>query len=191
MAKDSQRLEQEFIAAAREKTGHTVGEWMTIIRDAGIESKNNTILKWLKDTHHLNHLQANFLTGIYLNDGKPVYDYAVLFQKLFEGKDNLKPIYQALEQRVGEQYDDVDFIPTRNYVSIEGKRCFACATLMKDRIRVGLDLGDTPVGDYVQKAKGLGAMPNLTHMVEISAIDDVNDKLMGYFQQAYDRVHRK
>jgi hypothetical protein len=84
----------------------------------------------------------------------------------------------------------VDFIPTKNYVSIEGKKIFGCATLTKTNIRLGLDLGDESFGDYVQKARSLGAMPNITHMIEITQPSEVNDRLLGYFQKAYKRVHK-
>ena len=190
MAKDSQRLEQEFIASAKEKTGHAVPDWMDIIKGSK-QSKQTEIVKWLKAEHGLNHMQAQFLAGMYFNDGKPVYDYEVMFAKLFADKDHLMPAYRALEEQVTEALDDVVFVPTLNYVSIEGKKIFACATFMKDVIRVGLDLGSTPFGDVVQKAKGLGAMPNLTHMIEIAAPSQVNDSLAGYMRQAYDRTHRK
>ncbi|MBZ0290565.1 MAG: DUF4287 domain-containing protein [Anaerolineae bacterium] len=191
MARDSQRLEQEFIAAAREKTGKDVPEWMTVIGKSGLD-KPNAILNWLKAEHKLNHMQANFLSGIYLNDGKPVFGYEVLFLKLFDGKADLLPLYRTLEKRIrGELPADVDLIPTKAYVSIEGKRCFACATLTKKNIRVGLDLGDKPFDDYTQKAKSLGAMPNLTHMVEIQAEKDVDDRLLNCVQQAYRNAHKK
>ncbi len=190
MAKDSQRLEQEFIATAREKTGKDVPAWMKVIGGSGLD-KPNAILNWLKAEHKLNHMQANFLAGIYLNSGKPVFDYEVLFARLFEGKADLLPVYHALEQKIQARLKEAEFIPTKAYVSIEGKRCFACATLTKKTIRVGLDLGDVPFGEYVQKAKSLGAMPNLTHMIEIGAAADVTDALLGYVQQAYERVHKK
>jgi hypothetical protein len=191
MAKDSQRLEQEFIASAREKTGKDVPEWMAVIQSSDLD-KPNAILNWLKAEHKLNHMQANFLSGIYLNDGKPVFDYEVLFQKLFDGKDDLMSMYRALESSIKKSLpDDVELIPTKAYISIEGKRCFACATLTKKNIRVGLDLGDTPFDDYTQKAKSLGAMPNLTHMVEIQAPADVDARLAGFMQKAYDNAHKK
>ena len=191
MARDSQRLEQEFIATARDKTGKDVAEWMGVIQTSGLD-KPNAILNWLKTEYKLNHMQANFLSGIYLNDGKPVFDYEVLFQKLFNGKTDLLPLYRALEKEIRSELPaDVDLIPTKAYISIEGKRCFACATLTKKTIRVGLDLGDTPFDEYVQKAKSLGAMPNLTHMVEIQNEAEVNDRLMGYMQQAYQNAHTK
>jgi len=190
MAKDSQRLEQEFIASSREKTGKDVPAWMSVISESGLEKKPNTILNWLKNEHKLNHMQANFLSGIYLNDGKPVFDYEVLFAKLFEGKSSLLPLYKTLEKGIAARLPEAEFIPTKAYISIEGKRCFACATMTKQNIRIGLDLGDKPFDDYTQKAKSLGAMPNLTHMVEIAEASQVNDQLLGFVEQAYHRVHK-
>jgi hypothetical protein len=190
MAKDSQRLEQEFIASARHNTGKDVPEWMTVIGAAGLERKPNTILNWLKTQHKLNHMQANFLSGLYLNDGQPVFDYEVLFAKLFYGKAQLLPLYQTLEKGIAARLLEAGFYPTKAYISIEGKRCFACATLTKHNIRVGLDLGDKPFDDYTQKAKSLGAMPNLTHMVEVADPSQVNDQLLGFVEQAYHRVHK-
>lgn len=190
MAKDSQRLEQEFIASAKDKTGKSVEEWMQIIGTAGLD-KPNAILKWLKEEHKLNHLQANLLSGIYLNDGQPVFNYEVLFGKLFQGKEHLKPLYETLEREIQARLPEAEFIPTKAYISIEGKRCFACATMTKQNIRVGLDLGSTPFDDYVQKARSLGAMPNLTHMVEIANTGEVNDRLLDYVRQAYENAHQK
>ena len=189
MAKDSQRLEEEFIATVHEKTGKTLQEWMSIIDTSGLD-KPNAILKWLKDNHHLNHLQANFLSGIYLNNGEPVFNHEKLFEKLFVTKENLRPLYQSLQQAISNQLADAEFIPTKAYISIEAKRCFACATLTKNNIRVGLDLGDLPFDAYTQKAKSLGAMPNLTHMVEITSTEQIDDKLINLVQVAYNRTHQ-
>jgi hypothetical protein len=79
MAKDSQRLEQEFLATLQEKTGKDLAVWLAVIRQSG-QDKPNAIIKWLKETHGLNHAQANFLAGIYLNDGKPVFDYKLMLR---------------------------------------------------------------------------------------------------------------
>jgi hypothetical protein len=188
MAKDSQRLEQGFIATVQDKTGKSLSVWMAVIGQSGLD-KPNAILKWLKENHQLNHLQANFLSGIYLNDGEPMFNHEKLFEKLFADKAHLLPLYESLQQAIAGQLKDAEFIPTKAYVSIEAKRCFACAILTKNNIRVGLDLGDLPFDEYTQKAKSLGAMPNLTHMVEISEPSQVNEQLLGFVQQAYHNAH--
>jgi hypothetical protein len=189
MARGSDRYEQEFIATAVAKTGHDVAGWIEIIRESGIEEKPNTILKWLKETHGLNHAQANFMAGIYLNGGQPVYDYPVMWQKLFAGKETLFTWYKAIEGRVLAGLEDVEFIPTKAYASVEGKKIFACVTPTKSTLRVGLDLRNQPFDEVIQKAKGLGAMPNLTHMIEITSESDINDSLIDHFRQAYHQVH--
>ena len=122
MARGSQERELEFIATAKEKTGHAVPEWMAIIDGAGVDAKTNTVLKHLKSEHGLNHLQANYLAGIYLNDGQPVFNYEVMFGKLFAGKnEKWMPLYQALKSMLDEQFEDVVCVPTKAYISIEGK----------------------------------------------------------------------
>jgi hypothetical protein len=188
MAKDSQRLEQEFIATCQEKTGHTLQEWFTIIEQSG-ETKPNSILNWLKTTHKLNHMQANFLSGIYLNGGNPVFDYEVLFKRLFEGKETLLDTYHAVANTMQGVGDDVELIPTKAYVSVEGKKIFGCVTPTKTNLRVGLDLGDTPFDGYTQKAKSLGAMPNLTHMIEVTHANELNEAFVTQVKKAYKRVH--
>ena len=126
---------------------------------------------------------------MYLNDGKPVYDYDVLFAKLFAGKEHFKSLYQTLAGALQTCLPEVEFIPTKAYVSIEGKRCFACATLTKTSIRFGLDLGAMPFDEYTQKAKSLGTMPNLTHMIEIMDAAQVDDHLLGFAVQAHAEAH--
>lgn len=188
MARGSQELEQEFIASAKDKTGHSVPEWMGILDKTGL-SKTKELVDHLKSAHKLNHMQATFITGIYLNDGQPVYDYAVLFRKLFEGNEAQKPSYDALVKLIENNLSDVECIPTKTYISIEGKKIFACARINKTNMRIGLDLGDRPFDDYVQRAKGLGAMPNLTHMIEVTAAEQVNGDVLTHLQAAYDRTH--
>lgn len=191
MARDTERLEQEFIQNAKALTGHSIPEWMVIIRPSGLD-KVNGILNWLKSEYGLKHDKANFLAQMYMNDGQPVFDRKLLFAKLFEGKENLLPVYRALEAAVRDHLPaEVDLIPTKAYISIEGKRCFASATLMRQGMRVGLDLGDRPFDDYVQNAKSLGAMPNIGHMVEVSRPDEINDSLIDLLTQAYQQVHSK
>ncbi|MEO1286674.1 MAG: DUF5655 domain-containing protein [Chloroflexota bacterium] len=189
MARGSQEREQEFIATAQEKTGHSVPEWMVIIEEANLDPKPNTILKHLKANHDLNHMQANYLSGIYLNDGQPVFNYEVLFEKLFDKREQWRDLYNTLETTVIGMFEDVVFVPTKAYVSIEGEKIFGCAKLTAKGIRYGLDLGEMPFAGRVQKAKGLGAMPNITHMIELQSADEIDNELRELTQTAFNRVH--
>jgi len=72
MAKTSNEIEKEFIEGLKTSTGKNLQQWIKNIEASGIE-KRNDIIKWLKSDLGFGHMNATLLTGIYLNNGKPVY----------------------------------------------------------------------------------------------------------------------
>lgn len=188
MAKTSQDYEREFLETIQEKTGRDLSTWLTTVETAGL-NKQQALVKWLKAEQGLNHLQATLLAGIYLNGGKPVYgDTGAMLDALFEGKEDQRPLYQALENSLQTHIPNLQVVPTKGYVSFRAEREFACATITRNEIRLGLDLGDVAYGDYVQKVRGMATMPRITHMIELRQPADVNDTVIGYLQQAHQRV---
>lgn len=188
MAKEAFEYERQFIETAKEKTGKSLDEWMGAIEASG-NDKNNAIIKWIKETHGLNHMQAAMLAGIYLNDGQPVFIPEVLFKKLFDGLEHQLPLYQALEAKLKASNERILFIPTKTYISLEDERVFGCVKITKANLRVGLDMGDRPFDNYLQPAKGLGAMPNIGHMIEITSEADITQQLVDCVNEAYARAH--
>ena len=184
MAKQAREQEQALLATLEESTGHSLTQWMSMIPASG-ETKTNAIIKWIKATHSLNHRQATLLTGIYLNDGKPVYDYEVMFAKLFEGKAEQRPLYNELHAAITAAIPEAGFIPTKAYVSIEAERVFGCVKINARNIRLGLDLGEAPFTDTLVAAKGLGAMPNIAHMTELTHVDAITADVSTAVKQAY------
>lgn len=190
MAKEARQIEQDLIENAKAQTGKSVEEWMDILKAQGLD-KTNALIKWLKQDYGLNHLQANILTGIYLNDGKPVHDYDVLFARLFDGKVAQRSLYEKIKALAEANLpDDVLFIPTKTYISIEADRVFGCVKINAKNIRLGLALGDAPFDDTVVKAKSLGAMPHVGHMIEFANADDITDAIVPYMQNSYDTTHK-
>lgn len=188
MAKEARELEQAFLATLDDETGASLTEWMQTLETAGLQ-KNNKIVKWLKTERSFNHMQASMLAGIFLNGGEPVFHYPTLFAKLFAGKERQRPLYDAIADNLQAELPSILFIPTKTYVSIEEERVFGCAKINKSNIRIGLDLGDEPFGDYVRKGVGLGAMPNITQMIELTDAAQIDARLAAYARQAYDRAH--
>ena len=188
MAKEARELEQAFLNSLADETGANLTEWMNRLESAGLQ-KNNEIVKWLKSVTAFNHMQATMLSGIFLNGGEPVFHYPTLFRKLFAGKEKQRQLYDAIAAELQAAMPSMLFIPTKTYVSLEADRVFGCAKINKTNIRVGLDLGDEPFGDYVRKGVGLGAMPNITHMVELKDAGQIDDRLAAYARRAYERAH--
>ncbi len=112
MAKTAQEYEQEFLATIQEATGRTLGAWMALLGKSGL-SKTKETTDHLKKEHGLNHLQATMLTGIFLNGGKPVYDYAAMTEKLFEGLEHQRPIFEALSAQILTALPETRITPTK------------------------------------------------------------------------------
>lgn len=190
MAKEARQIEQDLIENAKAQTGKSLEEWLDILGAQELD-KSNALIKWLKQDYGLNHLQANIISSIYLNDGKPVHDYDVLFAKLFTKKNAQRPLYEKVKALIEANLpDDVLFIPTKTYVSIEADRVFGCVKINAKNIRLGLALGETPFDDTVVKAKGLGAMPHIGHMIEFTDEAAITDAIVPYMQNSYNIAHK-
>ncbi len=68
----TRELEQAFLSGLEYSTERSLVDWMEAIRDQPFSNKAS-IVKWLKEKYNFDHIDANLLAGIFLNDGKPVY----------------------------------------------------------------------------------------------------------------------
>lgn len=82
---------------------------MKAISDRGF-AKRNDIITWLKPENGFEHANAALMTSIHANGGRAIYaNDDVLIDALFEKKENLKPVYQALEKVIRTEVDEVKF----------------------------------------------------------------------------------
>lgn len=78
-------------------------------------SKQMEITNWLKTEHKLNHLQASLLAGLYLNNGKPVYqNEASLLDNQFAKCEEMRLLFDAISERILKQFPDTQVIPKKN-----------------------------------------------------------------------------
>ncbi len=191
MAKTSGEFEQEFIQTAKEKTGKTLEQWLPLVKTSGL-SKTMEITNWLKAEHKLNHLQASLLTGLYLNNGKPVYQNEnALLDNQFAKAEAMRPLYEAVSEKILSQFPDTQLIPKKTYLSYTATREFAAINIKPAEIRLGMDLGDMAFTDAVQKTKLSGPMPRISHMAVITNIKQLDKKLIELLQLSYNRTHKK
>jgi hypothetical protein len=132
------------------------------------------------------------LAGICLNNGRPVYvDEGKLLDDQFKGKESIRPLYETLRTEIAAFNPAFTFVPTKLYTSIRDGKEFAVIAVRIDLLRVAIDLGDVPLGDYFQPAKNLGSMPRISHMVSVKSGTDINKRLKDHLVQAHERVCRK
>lgn len=191
MAKTSGEFEQEFIQTAKEKTGKTLEQWLPVVKKSGF-SKQMEITNWLKSEHKLNHLQASLLAGLYLNNGKPVYqNESSLLDNQFAKCEEMRPLYIAVSEKILKAFPDTQLIPKKTYISFTASREFAAINIKPKEIRVGADLGDVAFTETLQKSKLSGPMPRISHMIIITDINQFDKKVHEYLQLSYNRSHKK
>lgn len=191
MAKTSSELEKEFIDGAKEKTGKSLKEWLSLAKSSGIE-KRNDLLDWLKKGHGLNHMQAQFVTGIHLNNGNAVYSNEEnLLETHFTNSPGMRPLFDAISEKIISAFPGTQLLPKKTYLSFTAVREFAAVNIKPKEIRMGLDLGDEPFTETLQKSKLTGPMPRITHMLVFTEIKKFDKKTMELLSKSYNRCHKK
>lgn len=191
MAKTSGEFEQEFIQTAKEKTGKTLEQWLPVVKASGL-NKQMEITNWLKATHKLNHLQAQLLAGLFLNNGKPVYQNETsLLENQFVKCEAMRTLFDEVSKKILSLFPDAQLIPKKTYLSYTATREIAAINIKPKELRMGMDLGETAFTESLQKSKLSGPMPRMSHMVVITDIKQLDKQLIGYLQLSYNRSHKK
>ncbi|MBA4850658.1 DUF5655 domain-containing protein [Emticicia sp. BO119] len=191
MIKTSAELEKEFMDTIQERTGKSMEQWFEIIKPSGF-TKQMEILNWLKEDYQLNHLQASLLAGLYLNNGQPVYqNESALLENQFVKCETMRPVFEAVSDKILTLFPDSILIPKKTYLSFTANREFAAVNIKPKEIRLGVDLGTEPFTETLQKSKLVGAMPRISHMLTITDSNQLDETVMAYLQQSYDRSHKK
>lgn len=190
MTKTSGELEREFIDTAKEKTGKTLQKWLSLVKLSSIE-KRNDILEWLKKGHGLNHMQAQLIAGIYLNNGNPVYiNESALFENQFAKCPDMRPLFDTISEKIISSFQGTQMIPKKTYLSFTGVREFAAINIKPNEIRLGLDLGDESFTDTLQKSRLMGPMPRISHMVVLTNSKQFDNNIMAFISQSHNRTHK-
>jgi len=191
MAKTSGEFELEFIQSAKAKTGKTLEQWLSLVKQKGLK-KQMEILNWLKQEHALNHMQAAFVAGIYLNDSKPVYqNESSLLDNQFVKAEGMRNLFEQVSSAILQEFPEATMIAKKTYVSFTASREFAAINIKPKELRIGFDLGDVATNEILQKAKLTGPMPRISHMVTVTQKDQLNKNVLEYLRHSFNRTHNK
>ncbi|MEQ1762748.1 MAG: DUF5655 domain-containing protein [Pyrinomonadaceae bacterium] len=189
MQKTSGEFEKEFMDGLKVSTGTDLSAWMKTIDGFG-SKKRNDVIAWLKTEHGFGHMNASLLAGIHANGGKPVYQSTDnLLDAQFAKAGDMKPLYESFVEFVSKHFPNSSVLPKKIYVSILDNREFAAINIKPNELRVGLDLGDRPFDETIEKAKLSGPMPRISHMFVLTAAKQLNNELVDALKQSYSRCH--
>lgn len=178
---------ETMIKNLREITGKTLEQWISIVKKKNF-SKHGEVIKYLKEEHGFTHGFANLVAHKAKgSDAGSVDDKESLVQKQYEGKENLKPIYDKLLASVLALGKDVALAPKLAYVSLRRKKQFGCLQpATKTRFEVGLNLKDTPGQGILEEVKAANAM--FSHKIKLTSVDEINKEVTGWLKKAYEQA---
>jgi Domain of unknown function (DUF5655)/Domain of unknown function (DUF4287) len=187
--KTSGEFEKEFMDGLEKETGKDLSTWMKTIDTFG-GKKRNEVIAWLKTEHGFGHMNASLLAGIHANGGKPVYQSTGdLLENQFAKADGMRALYEAFMAFVVKNFPRATVLPKKTYVSILENREFAAVNIKPKELRIGLDLGDRPFDDVIEKAKLTGPMPRISHMLVLRDAKQLDKDLVEVIMRSHARCH--
>lgn len=165
-----------------EKTGKSLEEWKKVLALKSF-GKHSEAVSFLKNEHGVSHGFANTIIILSKeNNASP----EGLVKTQYQGKESLKPIYEALIEVVKGFGPDVKVTPKKESVSIIRNKQFA---LIKPATKTRIDLGLKLVGkDLTQRLENSGPFGTMcTHRVQITSLDQIDGELKAWLNEAYDK----
>ena len=171
---------QTMINNMPEKTGKSLDEWKKILK-AKAFAKHSEGVKFLKTEHGVTHGFANTIVTLSKEENNSADD---LVTNQYKGKEALFSIYEKLLPILKGFGKDVTITPKKTSVSVIRKRQFVLIKpATKTRIDLGLKLPNKPTTDRLGNSGPFGTM--CTHRVQITTIEDIDDELIGWMNEAY------
>jgi Domain of unknown function (DUF5655) len=214
MARDEEAEEREFLADLQTRTGRDLAQWMAAIAAQNFSDKNE-VIDWLR-AQGIPFARASWLERIHSNGGRPIYlappgqpgdegqpqpppakaaprppsrrELADL-DRLLAASKGYRPLYQMLEAEIRGVVPDLAVRPKAGYLSLGAPREFAAVTFYATELRLGLDLGDAPHVQALQKPRMRGPGPGISHMVVLTDARQVNPDLLNLIKAANTRVN--
>lgn len=127
-------------------------------------------------------MNASLLAGIHANGGKLVYQSTDnLLEIQFAKSADMRPLYEAFLEFVTKNFPASTVLPKKTYGSILENREFATVNIKPKELRIGLDLGDRPFDDRIEKAKLTGPMPRISHMFVLTDAKQLDAAIVAGF----------
>lgn len=187
--KTSGEFEKEFVDGIKATTGKDLGSWMKVLDGFG-SKKRPEVIAWLKSEHGFGHMNAAMLAAIHANGGKLVYQSTDnLLDTQFAKAEAMRPLFDELVAFIKKNIPNATVLPKKTYVSILENREFAAVNIKAKELRVGLDLGERPFDETIEKAKLSGPMPRISHMFVLTDAKHLDKKIAEAVKESYSRCH--
>ena len=185
----------KWIGELKQKTGRSLDEWMRYLKKNGPKDEKERRV-WLKEEHGLGTNTAWWLAERVEGKGTEVGNpdeylraAAGYVEKMFTGgKAGLKPIYDALLKLGLGIGKEAKACPCQTIVPLYRNHVFTqIKPTTRTRIDFGFALGDTKAKGRLIETGGFAKKDRITHRIEITSLDDIDDEVKHWLKVAYDR----
>lgn len=164
-------------------TGRSLEEWFVVLDATGLE-KHGELMAYLKQEHGLSHGFANGIVLQHRSRGTSTADDDLVDAQYAGAKAALRPVHDAIVAAVRTFGEDVEVAPKRTGVSLRRSKQFALVEpASAKRVQVGINLKGMPPTGRLREAGGM-----CTHRVDVTGAEQVDDELVGWLREAYDRA---
>jgi hypothetical protein len=166
------------------RTGRSLEEWFLVL-DAHPYEKHAQGMALLKSEYGMSHGFANLVVARHRDRrSAPVTGDALVDAQYTGAKATLRPIYEQIVAAAATFGDDVEIAPKKTGVSLRRRKQFALVEAPSaTRVQLGLNLRGAAPTERLREAGGM-----CTHRVDVRGGDEVDDQLIGWMREAYERA---
>ena len=187
---------QKWIAKLKKKTGRSLEEWIALVKKEGPKDEK-TRREWLKTKHKLGTNSAWWIAeraeGKGGEEDTPEGYLTVAVrcvEEQYSGpKAKLRPVFDALLKLGKSLGDDVKACPCKTILLLY-RNCVFAQIKPATNTRVDLGFALTPYKGKLPKrlidTGGLAKKDRVTHRIEISSVEQIDDEVKKWLKTAYD-----
>jgi len=185
MAKSPEEMRAGMIEKLNETTGKSLPEWAKVVAATELDG-HQKVLRYLKTKHGVTHGYANLIAQETLRPADAPRGGEDLVDAQYAGaKAGLRPIYDAMIEKVKLFGRDVEISPKKTYVSLRRRKQFGLIQASSaSRIDVGINLKGTAATERLEPSGSFNAM--VSHRVRVGSVKDVDKELEGWLRKAYE-----
>lgn len=168
------------------QTGKTPADLKLLAAAKGLVL-DSEIVDWLKTEFDLTHGHATAISRVITVGNAPRNNKELVAQYFQGARADWKPAFQELEAKIRQFGPDVAVIVDKTAVHLQrNKQMFGLITIDGPNMNIGIVLPGAPVTEIYQAANN--RQPDITHRVQLVTQQQIDDELITWLRQAYDRA---
>jgi Domain of unknown function (DUF5655)/Domain of unknown function (DUF4287) len=181
-------MEESSLENLKDRTGHTLEEWVRTIRKSGPATEKERIA-WLKDKHGITTNYALWIARRADGGGSAnSYDPDALVEAMFAGKKaELKPIYDRMLALAFGLGKDVRVSPGKTIVPFYRKHVFAqVKPTTNTRVDIGFAFKDLEPAGKLISTGGFEKGDRITHRIPVASVEEIDAEVKKWLKHAYE-----